>query len=214
MMIRFVVLLTFATGCGAGVNDDAVIEAAPDAGASAEADAGASAEADAGQVGCEEGLIPDGAYCVGWRRVSPFQRCLQGSPGLVKTDLVLPWTGEALLAVTCPGEQAQVYLPEEDRWGRRSDVGTSSLRPPDLPPAPPGDILLAGALPDGTRVGIAGSLHAAGPFAVWIAERGANEWRRSIDVPWVNPFGAGAIRADALLFAGDESIVFVRRAQL
>jgi hypothetical protein len=169
--------------------------------------------ADAGPAdhGCPEGFGPDGPFCVGWMQASAPQSCLDGVPVLVETDVVPTSTDHALLAIACSGELLQLYRPAEDRWERARDVTAVSIEPPVLPPWQ-GEWPLAAAatLPDGTRVGVAGSLHANPPYETWIADPGASVWRRSIDAPSIWVVGSGAIDDDMLLFAGTDSFLFVR----
>jgi hypothetical protein len=158
--------------------------------------------------GCPEGFVPDGAFCVGWFRASAAQTCLDGQPVFGRSDFVPPWTDHALLAIACPGELLQLYHPDGDHWERARDVTAVPIEPVVGPDDP---IVAAAMLPDGTRVGVRGSVHAAPPYETWIADPGASAWRRSIDAPTVWIVGAGSVSDDMLLFAGWEaSFLFVR----
>ena len=214
-------------GC-AGVHDPAELDSsASDADADADARVvvdsalpGDGASPDAEATGCFDGLVRDGAFCVGWRAASPFQRCLHGRPSLVVTDIRAPWADHDSLAVACEDELLQVYRFAEDRWERRGDAIVSPVAAGELPAtAPDGSeryppMLAAATLPDGTRVAVAGSLHAHPPFETWIAAASETRWRRSIDAPWLNPFGAGVASSEAILFVGDDSYVFIRVPRL
>ena len=213
------VLPLLLVACGTGPLDPApsappcaVAAAEPPADAGRDAPRDAGPAADAGFGPCDDGLVLDHGLCVGWRAARPPQRCLRARPALVQTDVVPPWTALPLLAIACDGEPPQVYRPDADRWERVETVRAIPLVPPELPSPPTAAPFLAAATsPDGTRVALAGSLHAHPPFETWIAEPGATAWRRSIDAPWANPVGAGAIADDTLLFSGDDAFVFVAR---
>ncbi|MGE0788859.1 MAG: hypothetical protein AB7S26_24510 [Sandaracinaceae bacterium] len=206
-------LAGFALAAGCATPSIAPIPAS-DAGAPLDAPTDAGTLADAA-TGCAADLAPDGDACIGWRSAASPQRCLRAASSLARSDVTPPWTASALLAIACEGEATQLYFPDDDRWERAEGVTTAPLPTPPALDAPPDSqtpeaLLAAARLADGTWVGIAGSLHAHPPFETWIADPGSSAWRRSIDAPWANPNGAGAIDDDVAAFVGDAAWRFVR----
>ncbi len=204
-LVFFVAVMAMG-GCGTSVRvpDAALMDAGPrEAEAVPSGDAGftdADARADAGAGACPEGLAEDGVWCVGWRAAAGPQACIDGASELVRSTVVPAGETLGLLAIRCPDEPLQLYVPGGDIWFRRRE-GTTTPVPSVDSPAPPFDyppIVAAGVLPDGTEVAVAGSLFATGPFVTLIADPGAPAWHASIEAPWMSYQNAGALDDDDL----------------